>query len=106
MASGTWASASTRRRAVLGHFGLHLLLEGDRFGPLLFGHGAGHAGVGLGRVGLQAGADVLADLDLGDVDRDDLERRLRVEAAVEQRPRNLVGVRQHVLVRSWPSRSR
>ena len=71
-------------RAVLGHFGLHFLLAGDRFGPPLLGLGPGHARVGFGLVGLQAGADVLADVDVGDVDRDDLERRLGVEAAVEQ----------------------
>ena len=40
-----------------------------------FGLGAGDARVGLGLVGLQAGADVVAHVDVGDVDRDDLERR-------------------------------
>jgi hypothetical protein len=39
--------------------------------------------IGLGLVGLQAGADVFADFDVGDVDRDDLERRVGVEAAVK-----------------------
>ena len=40
--------------------GLHLLLPGDGDRPPLFGLRAGHARVGLGLVGLQPGADVLA----------------------------------------------
>ena len=77
----------------LGHFGFGLhqfgpilfdcgdvfLFSGDRQRPAPFGRGPGDADVGLGLVGLQAGADVLADVDVGNVDRDDLKRRLRVE---------------------------
>ena len=41
-----------------------------------------HAGIGLGLVGLQPGADVLPHVNIGDVDRHDREGRLRVQAAV------------------------
>ncbi len=98
MASGTSASASTTRARFSGDFGLHFLLAGDGHGPALLGLGPGHAHVGLGLVGLQAGADVLAHVDVGDVDRDDLERRLRVEAAVQHGLGDAVGVLHHLQV--------
>ena len=48
-----------------------------------FGERLGFARIGLGLVGLQSGADILADVDVGDVDRDDLESRVRVEPPLE-----------------------
>src|SRR5262249_31517557 len=49
----------------------HLLLLGDREGAALLGLGPRDAGVGLGLEGLQVGADVVAHVDIGDVDRED-----------------------------------
>ena len=86
MARGTSASAMTKRSAIRGHLGLHFLLGRDRFGAASLGLRAGHARVGLGLIGLQPGADVLADIDVGDVDRDDGEGRVRVQARVRAPP--------------------
>ncbi len=59
--------------------GLLLLLGGQR-GVLPFGgFRLRDAAVGFGLRRLQFGADVLADVDVGDVDRDDLERRSGIE---------------------------
>ena len=60
---------------------------------------AGHAGIGLGLIGLQPGADVVADVDIGDIDRHDFERRLRIELAGQHRLGNPVRVFEHDLVR-------
>src|SRR5260370_19300258 len=56
-----------------------LLLLGDRFGPLLFGARLGYPQIRAGLVGLEIGADIGADVNLRDVDRDDFKRGLRVE---------------------------
>ena len=85
MASGTSASASTTPGTVAGDLGLHFLLSGGGQRTAFLGLGPGHAGIGLGLVGLQPGADVLADVDVGNVDRHDLEGRLRVEPAFQHR---------------------
>ena len=53
------------------------MLAGDGERTAFFGLGTGDAGVGFGLIGLQAGADIFADVDIGDVDRYDLEGRLR-----------------------------
>ena len=53
--------------AVFGHLGFHFLLLGNGVGAALFGLGAGDAGVGFRLIGLQASADVLADVDVGNV---------------------------------------
>ena len=52
------------------------------------------------------GADVLAHVDVGDVDRDDLEGGLRVEPPGEHGLGDPVGVLQHLEVRCRPSRWR
>ena len=52
----------------------------------LLGFGLGHDEVCMGLVGLQLGTDVVADVDVGDVDREDLERRAGVEAVFHQGP--------------------
>ena len=51
---------------------------------------------GLGLIGLQAGADVVAHVDVGNVDRDDFERRLRIEPAGQHSLGNPVGIGEHV----------
>ncbi len=84
----------------------HFLLGGDGHGAAAFGLGLAHLLVGLGALGFEQGADVgdfarAADAghaDVGDIDRDDLEGGLRVEAAVEHLLADLVGVLEHVLV--------
>ncbi len=76
--AGDFGFGQNHARTVFGDGGFHLLLAGDGEGAALFGLGAGDAGVGFGLVGLQASADVLADVDVGDVDRDDLKRRVGV----------------------------
>src|SRR6185437_14710880 len=81
--------------AVLGDLGLHLLLRRRRLRQADFGLGLRHARVGLGLVDLQPGADVLADFDIGDVDRDDLEGRVGVEPAGQHRLGNAVGIAHH-----------
>ncbi len=54
--------------------------------------------VGLGLIGLQSGADVLAHVDVGNVDRHDLKRRLGIQAAFEHRLRDAVGMLHHLQV--------
>src|SRR5205807_2152222 len=46
----------------------------------------------------QLGPDVLADRDLGDVDRKNLERRVGVQTLVQHGLGDRIGVGQHVLV--------
>ena len=41
--------------------------------------------IGFGLIGLQTGSDVLAHVDVGDVDRNDFERRLGIQAAGQHR---------------------
>ena len=78
---------------------LELLLDRHREGPPLLRLGLGDALVRLGLVRLQLGADVLADVHVGDVDRQDLERRAGVESLGEHRLGDQVGILQHLLVR-------
>ena len=99
IARGTSASAITSTGSVLRDLGLHLLFGGHGFGASAFRLGACHARVGLGLVRLQAGTDVLADVDVGDVDRHDRERRVGIEAARQHGPRDPIGILQHFQVR-------
>ena len=97
----------------LGHFGLGL----DHFGPALLDlgdhflllrprpwPGGSSALARATRMSASAwsackpGADVLAHVDVGDVDRDDLEGRLRVEPAGQHGLGNAVGILQHFAV--------
>ena len=64
---------------VLCDVGTHLLLAGNRVGLPLLGQCLGFAGIGLGLICLQPGADVLADVDICDINRNNLERRMSVE---------------------------
>ena len=95
MASGTSASARTTSALFSATLAFISCSRAMATGATLFGLGPGHAGVGLGLVGLQPGADVLADVDIGDVDRHDLKRRLRVETAFEHGLGNHVRVFHH-----------
>lgn len=99
---------------VLRNLDLHLLLQGDGLGAVLLGFGSGDPRIGLGGVGLQAGTDVLPNLNGCNVDGDDLKGGLGVETALEQGSRDLVGIRQHLLVTirgaidvmiPWPTRA-
>ena len=58
--------------------------------------GLGDLLVRLGLLRLQLGADVRADVDVGDVDREDLEGRARVESLREHVLRDDVGALQDV----------
>ena len=69
-----------KARAVLGDFRFHLLLSGDSFSATLLRFSSGNTRVCFSLVGLQSRTDVLTNVDVGDVDRDDLESRLRIEA--------------------------
>ena len=62
---------------------LHFLLSGHGEGAAFLGLGAGDPRVGFGLKGLQVGADVVADVDIGDVDRQDLVGRAGVEPFLE-----------------------
>jgi hypothetical protein len=76
----------------------HLLFDRDGFGSTAFRPGPGDPSIGFGPVGLQAGADVFADVDVRDVDGDNFEGGLIVESAFEYFFRNQVGILQHDLV--------
>ena len=78
--------------------GEHFLFDRDGLGPSAFGASTGDAGVGLGPVGLKSCSDVLAHIDIGNVDRDDLESGLVIEPAGEHGFGNHVGVFKHGLM--------
>src|SRR5690606_17690918 len=78
--------------ASLGDEGDHFLFAGDGHGAALFGIGAGDADVGVGLGDLQLRADVESHIDVGDVDGNDLEGGLRVEAPLD----DLAGDQQRV----------
>ena len=79
---------------VASDLGFHDLFLGDRLGASLFGLGACHANVGFGLVGPESCSDVLADFDVGDIDRDDGKGGLVVEASFENCPSDQVWVFQ------------
>ena len=54
--------------------GILLLLGRDGRGATHFGASPRHARVGFGLVSSQAGADVFAHIDVGNINRDNLER--------------------------------
>ncbi len=63
--------------------GFHLLLQGYGHGTALFGLGLCDVFVGLRLVYLQCGADILAYVYIGDVNRENLECRAAVKAFAE-----------------------
>ena len=80
--------------------GDHLLFLGDRHGSPTFGIRPGHACVCLGLIRLKAGTDVVAHVDIGNIDRHDFERRLRIESPGEHGLGDAIGIFQHVAVTS------
>ena len=78
--------------------GFHLLLGGHSHGAALLGLGLGDVLVGVGLVHLELGADVLAHVDVGDVDGEDFEGGAAVEALGEDEFGDAVGVLEHLLV--------
>ena len=60
--------------------GAHLLLDRDGRGAAHFGFRLGDALVGVGLLGLQFRADVVANIDVGDIDRENLEGRAAIES--------------------------
>jgi hypothetical protein len=84
--------------------GLHLLLQRHRGGTPDFRLSLRHVLVRLGLRDLQLGADVLTDVDVGDVDGEDLERGTHVETAGKHGLRNAVWQLEHRLVASRRSR--
>src|SRR5437870_1496423 len=69
-------------------------------GAPAFGPGAGDAGVGLSLIGAQASADILPHVNVGNVNRHDLERRVRIELPAEHLGGDLIGIFEylHVIV--------
>eukprot|EP00913_Durusdinium_trenchii_P028411 g26639.t1 len=84
--------------AVFLNLGQHLLPVGLCLGAAFFRFGLRDLHVGLGLFGLQACADVSSDVDVGDVDRNDFECGVRLEALCENQPRDRVGVLENLLV--------
>ena len=99
MAMGISASARTTLARFSWTGGLHLLLLGHGEGAALLGLGPGDPRVGLGLQGLEVGADVVADVDVGDVDREDLVGGAGVEPLLEHALGDRVGLLQHLQVR-------
>ncbi len=79
--------------------GDHLLLHRDGEGPALLGLGAGDPGIGLGLQRLEVGADVVAHVDVGDVDREDLVGRAGVESLLQHALGDRVGLFEDLVVR-------
>ena len=78
--------------------GLLLLFGGLRSVLALRGLRLSDLAIGVRLGGLQFGADVLADVDVGDVDRHNLERRSRIEPLREHGLRDAIRILQHFLV--------
>ena len=79
-------------------FGLHFLLAGHGHGTTLFGLGLGDVLVGIGLIHLEGSTDVLAYVDVGDVDGENFEGRTCVKPLAEHELRDGVGVLEHGLV--------
>ncbi len=88
-----------------GHFGLrlhhacaHLLLKCDRHGAALLCLCLRNLLVCIRLVNLQFGADVLADVHIGNIDGEDLVRGARIETARQDVLRDVIRVFEHVLM--------
>ena len=68
------------------------LLTGSRRRPALLRFGLGDAHVGFGLIGHQPGADVFPDVDVGNVDRHDFVRGVRLESLAQDGLGNPLGV--------------
>ena len=80
-------------------FSAHLLLNSNRCCSAHLGFRLRDALVCLGLFGLQFRADVIAHVHVGDVDRENLERGIAIEAFSKNRFRDAIGIFQHFLVR-------
>ena len=83
IASGTSASASTTRGAHFFNAGGHFLFLCNGHCPAFFGARLCDVFVGFSLVCLEFCADVVAHIDVGDVDGEDFVGGARVEALVE-----------------------
>ena len=79
MASGT-GFGFDHAGAHFGHARHHFLFRGHGGGAADFGLGLGNEFVGFGLLGLEFGADVFAHVHVGDVDGENFERRVGIEA--------------------------
>ena len=71
------------------------MLPGNGKGTPYFGLGSGHAGIGFRLIGLQTSADVFPHIDISDVNRHNLKGSVGVQAALQHRFADPVGVFQH-----------
>ena len=69
--------------SVFSDAGFHLLFVGNRFRASLFCLGTRHSRICFGLIGLESSADVFADVDVGDVDGNDFECGVSIQAATE-----------------------
>ena len=93
------------RRPVGLDLGLHFLFGGDGVGAALLREGLSFAGVRLGLVGLEAGADVLADVDVGEnigaklqIDQANADKQI-AQAKAEERRAMAVALEQEMQAR-------
>ena len=77
----------------------HLLLDRDRGGAPHFRFRLGDALVRVRLLALQFRADVVAHIDIGDIDRKNFERGVAVESLCQHRFGNAIRIFQHILVR-------
>jgi hypothetical protein len=96
-ASGHLGLGLDHAGAHLGDAGLHFLFDGHGGGAADFCMGLGDEFVGLRLFGLEFGADVLADVHIGDVDREDFEGGIGIESLVENVFGDAMGVFEHSL---------
>ena len=78
--------------------GAHLLLGGDGGGAADFGPRLRHALVGFGLLGLEFGADVVAHVDVGDVDGKDFKGGVAVETLGQHVLGDAVGIFEHLFI--------
>ena len=90
IASGTLASFSTTWARIS--------CSRHRHRPAFLGLGLGTSHIGFGLRRLKLGADVLAYIDIGDIDREDLERRAGIQTLLQHRLGDSVRILQHALV--------
>ena len=79
--------------------GLHLLLESHGHRTALLSTGLSDILVGIGLVDLQHRTDILAYVDISDINRKNLESRTSIEALGQHHLGNRIRVLQHILVR-------
>lgn len=78
--------------------GGHFLLGGDGGGAAHFGFGLCDLLIGFGLLGLEAGSDVVSDIDIGDIDGKDFERGGGIDSFFENEARDGVGIFQDTFI--------